>query len=432
MQAGFAETDITPPLGTRKIGWLKLIIGDQVCDPLFARAAVFESGGAGLAFIQLDTLCIRWTDTTAIRKRIESQYGFPGNAIMVAATHNHAGPAIATVGDVPRDVAYVESMLSKIVAVFGAALANKQECAIGVGRTTDFKVAHNRRMVTRSGLVRTHGRFSDEDSLFLEGPIDPEVNILAARNTSGALLGAIVNYACHPTHRGGDTTFSAGFPGALSRNMKQRGCPVTLFLNGAQGNVHTSAPENDGADVPLEEAGALLAADAWRVIPSLKWRNDVRLACARRTIKLPFRKLAQDQLKGTAKGAQRFIDPAIYERGMAEAVAKIKALGKQPAEVQVFFLDEYAFVSIPAEMFVQLGLKLKEQAHPTRVWVIGLANGMVGYVPHKEAFASGGYETTFFGSSRLAPEAGDLLIGCGLNIIRKIRNSKSEILRKRS
>ncbi|GAG34883.1 unnamed protein product, partial [marine sediment metagenome] len=58
MRAGFAEIDITPPVGILKMGWLKRIVSDRVLDPLYARAAVFEHEGARVGFIQLDTLSI--------------------------------------------------------------------------------------------------------------------------------------------------------------------------------------------------------------------------------------------------------------------------------------------------------------------------------------------------------------------------------------
>ena len=81
-------------------------------------------------------------------------------------------------------------------------------------------------------------------------------------------------------------------------------------------------------------------------------------------------------------------------------------------------MDEAAFVSIPAEYFVQLGLRIKEQSYPRRALVVAWANGMVGYVPHREAFLRGGYETTFGGHSRMAPEAGEILADSAVALVR--------------
>ena len=51
--------------------------------------------------------------------------------------------------------------------------------------------------------------------------------------------------------------------------------------------------------------------------------------------------------------------------------------------------------------------------------MVGHANGMLGYVPTRQAFRRGGYETTFAGSSRVAPETGDLLADAAIELIRK-------------
>jgi hypothetical protein len=51
--------------------------------------------------------------------------------------------------------------------------------------------------------------------------------------------------------------------------------------------------------------------------------------------------------------------------------------------------------------------------------VVGLANGMVGYVPTPEAFRRGGYETTFADASRLAPEAGEMLFDAAISLLKK-------------
>jgi neutral ceramidase len=419
LRAGFAEIEITPPVGTLKAGWIVEIVSEYVLDPLHARAALFESGGERLAFVQLDLLSIRWTQVNDIRRRVEARYGFPGRNIMVSATHTHAGPATGRAGDVRRDDAYVETLVERVGEVFGQALERREEVEVGFGSVFEFEVAHNRRVVMRDGTVRTHGTFDHQDALCLEGPIDPEVAVIAARNRQGELPGALVNFACHPTHHGPDGAFSAGFPGVLAAEMKARGCPVTLFLNGAAGNMHTADPYRGGRDMPMEEAGRCLAVDTARAIEEMAFRNELRLASRSRTLQLPYREITEAEVQGTARGAQRFVDPAAYDRSIPALVERIRQRGSQPAEAQVHFLDEWAVAALPGECFVEIGLRIKERAWPRRALVIAYANGMVGYVPHREAFARGGYETTFTDSSRLAPQAGEMLADGAVALIRE-------------
>ena len=417
LRAGFSEIDITPPLGTLKIGWKKVIVSDTVLDPLYARVAVFESNERA-AFVQLDTLSVRWTQVKEMRRRVAEEYGFPGENVMVCATHNHAGPAVANCGDVKRDDAYVAEMVKRVVSAFGEALGSMEEARLGLGNTFEFGVGFNRRVVMRDGTVRTHGMFTDPEALYLEGPIDPEVHVLAARKPGGDVIGMIVNFACHPAHHGGGTELSGGFPGVLSNTMKSRGCPVTLFLDGASGNVTTVDPRRGGHNVPKEEAGRRLADDASRVLENLEFGDAVRIACAAKTVHLPVREVTGEELEGRIRGAQRFIDSAIYDREMPRLVERMERMGTQPAEIQVITVGNCAYAGMPAEYFSQLGLRIKEECHPVHALVVGQANGMVGYVPHRDAFRRGGYETTLCNSSRMAPEAGDLMADAAVELIR--------------
>ena len=416
LRAGFAEVAITPPLGTHKIGWIRDIVVDEIADPLFARIAVIESGAGAVAFVQLDTLCIRWTQTDDIRRRVEASYGFPGGGIMVAATHNHAGPAVAHCGDVRRDDGYVETMVGNVIECFGRALDNMQEVAIGFASVAEWNISHNRRVVMRDGTASTHGAFRYPEALYVEGPIDPEVAVVAARAAGGHLVGAIVNFACHPTDHGGDSIASGGFPAALAREMKGRGCPVTLFLNGASGNICSGDPCR-GVELSLEQMGKVLATDVCNAVSGMSFAPELALGARSRTIQLPYRKVTPEEIGGTIRGAQRFVDPAAYDRGMPALLKRIRERKTQPAEVQVLSLGDWVFTAVPAEYFVQLGLRIKESAYPRHALVVSCANGMVGYVPHKEAFARGGYETTLTQGTSLAPEAGDLLAEVALQLI---------------
>ncbi len=419
MRAGFAEVDITPPLGTAKIGWLKEIIPKAVADPLFARAAVFECGGQQIGFIQLDTLSVRWSTVEEVRRRITNQFGFPGERIMVSATHTHGGPAVANCGDVKRDENYLAFLRDSMVEAFGQALGAAAEAEICLGRTVDFAIGHNRRLIMRDGTVCTHGTFANPDALCFEGPIDPEVVVLAARDTAGQMLGCLVNYACHPTHHGGDEFFSAGWPGVMAATLKKQGIPVAMFVNGAGGNVHTSNPVDPSASLDMDQAGRKLAEDVLQAVSEAEWRTNCRVSGRHTTVQLPYRKATAQEIAGKVPGAQRFVDPEIYDRHMPALLGRIESRGTQPAEVQALSLDEFSFVSIPAEYFVQLGLRIKEESYPRKAVVVAWANGMVGYVPHRQAFDRGGYETTFAASSRMAPEAGDILADAAIELIRQ-------------
>lgn len=419
LNAGFAETDISPPMGTVKIGWLRHQTIERVRDPIYARAAVIDNGSDRVGFIALDTLSVRWTTTRQIRERIERELGFPGSNVMISATHNHGGPAVATAGEAKRDDKYVATLIDKCVAVFGEALRQSRPAQIGFASVFEFSVARNRRVVQRDGTTRCHGRFSEPSSLYTEGPIDPEVAVIAARSLDGEPLGVLTNFACHPAHLGGDDQLTAGWPGEFAKQMKARGWPVPLFLQGAAGEMHTSDPQT-GLDLSMEESGKVIAEDTLRAISDMKFRDALPGVGARQaTVQLPHRSPSEAEIKGTIRGAQRFVDPKIYDRGMPALLERIKRQPLQPAEVQAIFLDEHALVSIPAEYFVQHGLRIKEQTHPRHTLVVAYANGMVGYVPTQEAMRRGGYETTFAGSSRLAAEAGDMLADAAIALVNR-------------
>jgi hypothetical protein len=421
MQAGFAKVDITPALGGQKIGWITPIPIESIADPLYARVAVFASGEERLGFVQLDTLSVRWSTVQEIRRQVEAAGGLPGRNLLVAATHNHSGPAVATVCDVARDDAYLAWMIPRVVQAVGAAVAALEEAEIGFAAVPEFGLTHNRRTALRDGTTTTHGLgFRHPLALYVEGPIDPEVAVLAARRPGGTLLGVMLNFACHPVHRGGEPVVTAGFPGVLAAALAEHGCPQCVFLNGACGNLSPGDPQQP-VQPSMEDIGRRLAEDAFKAIATMTFQAAVPLGARQVTVQLPYRQLSDDEIRGSVCGAQRFVDPTAYDRAMPALLERIRRRGTQPAEVQVLRLGDVTYTSVPAELFVQLGLRIKEAAFPRHGLVVTHANGMVGYVPHREAFARGGYETTFGPAWRLAPAAGELLVAAATDLVQPFR-----------
>ncbi|MEK7475350.1 MAG: hypothetical protein AAB152_06895 [Candidatus Coatesbacteria bacterium] len=416
MKAGFGEADITPAVPCSKIGWIKDVKATRILDPLHAKALVLEESGGALGIIALDTLSIRWTQVERIRKGI-SALGFPGDRVMISTTHNHAGPAVAHEGDVERDEAYLDGLVDRSVAAFRQALDRREEAEVGFGRAVEMGVVLNRRVVYRDGLVRTHGSLAHPDALFVEGPVDPEVAVMAVRSVSGTMLGATVSYALHPTYHGDDECISANWPGVMATRLAARGVPVTLFLQGTQGNMSTGDPLRPGHEPDMETVGQVMAEAARRALEGIRFTAHPKLRLSSEVVPLPYRQATEDEWHGRIRGAQRFVDPDAYERAIPRLRRKIAERGGvKPAQVQALGIDDHVFVGLPGEVFVQLGLAIKERAFPLLAHPV-MANGMLGYIPHLDAFKRGGYETTFTAGVDMAPETGDLLVDAAVRRI---------------
>jgi neutral ceramidase len=192
----------------------------------------------------------------------------------------------------------------------------------------------------------------------------------------------------------------------------------TCSLNGASGNLHTSDPRHGGRNLSAAEAGERLARDVQQVLAVMTFENDIALAVAARILDLPYRTPSADEIQGRIRGAQRFVDPAVYDRCIPALMAKVQARGGvHRAEVQVLAMGDYGFVAVPGEIFVEYGLQIKTQSHPAHALVVSCANGRVGYIPTQEAFTRGGYETTFGPSSMLAPEAGAMVTEAAVDVV---------------
>ncbi|MCK5463979.1 MAG: hypothetical protein KAI95_13220, partial [Bacteroidales bacterium] len=91
------------------------------------------------------------------------------------------------------------------------------------------------------------------------------------------------------------------------------------------------------------------------------------------------------------------------------------------AEVQVFTLgDDFAIVSLPGEVFVELGIYIKERSPYPATMVLELTNGSVDYIPDRKAFVEGNYEAV---SARCAPGSGELLVERVLEILNEMKNN---------
>jgi hypothetical protein len=74
-------------------------------------------------------------------------------------------------------------------------------------------------------------------------------------------------------------------------------------------------------------------------------------------------------------------------------------------------------VSLPGEIFVELGLAIKQDSPFRHTIVAELANGSVGYVPARRAYAQGNYEVV---STRCGLGSGELLVDAAVRLLKEL------------
>src|SRR5207244_8468010 len=99
-------------------------------------------------------------------------------------------------------------------------------------------------------------------------------------------------------------------------------------------------------------------------------------------------------------------------------------LSEYPAEVglilQTFRIGDLGIAAIPCEVFVEIGLELKEKSPLQPAFTIELANGYNGYLPTPAQHKLGGYETWRARSSYLEVEASTRITATLLELLQAV------------
>jgi len=95
------------------------------------------------------------------------------------------------------------------------------------------------------------------------------------------------------------------------------------------------------------------------------------------------------------------------------------------------FLGNAALVGLPGEPFSEGGLAIKLES-PSPYTIIAHNTQFAGYIPTKEAFLRGGYETITSNWSKFGPDALDQIVTASLDTLKAVlRIHKIDLLRLR-
>ncbi len=436
LRVGTAAVNIDPPTGTPMAGYYHARGSESVLDPLYAKAAVFDDGKTQIALIGCDLIGIPAFVMTAARSEIEKVTGISARHVMIWATHTHTGPSLAKEwageldgGNVDLSKPYTEALPNKLAQAVAEAKGKLAVAEMFFSHESESQLSFCRRFWMKDGTVGWNPGKLNPNTIRPVGPIDPEVGVVYALAADDKPVLTFVNFAMHPDTTGG-ARISADYPGALSRRLADYKGPdmLTLFANGTCGDINhlnVNWPYRQQGPQESNRIGTILAAAVFKAYMDLRPVTDSTLRIRTQIIELPLPTVTDQQIARAEtirnQGEKaKFMDQVFAYKTLDVAARKGKPI---EAEVQVITMgSDLAWVSLPGEVFVALGLSIKSASPFKQTHVIELANASIGYIPSRSAYAEGNYEVV---SSRCAEGSGEMLVSAAVKMLAEMHTEAS-------
>jgi len=204
---------------------------------------------------------------------------------------------------------------------------------------------------------------------------------------------------------------------------------VSIMSNGTSGDINNVdySGETKGAPgryVQMNYVANLLAAEAFKVVQNIEYQNSVKLSSALKEISVGVRLPDNSEIERAEGIVSKAEGPNMKSR--EEIYARETLLIKEyPEEVemilQAFRIGDLAIAAIPCEVFVEIGLNLKENSAIKPMFTIELANGYYGYLPTPQQHAWGGYETWRARSSFLEVNASNKITETMFSLLEELK-----------
>ena len=440
--AGYAERRLGFPLGVATVGYFPPPGGftnpfarsgtDTQHTALNARAILLRQGDQSLTLLRVETIALWQSFIVDLKRALRARgRGDLADGLVVGATHTHASggkiinhPILRLLAGQFSSALY-HRVLDNLIEVILEAERSIQPANVGFD-TIEVSELHSDRRCENGDVI------------------DHSMGLLKVTDDADQLIAVLVNYAMHGTVV--DSTefvLSHDAPGAIERGIEERlprHAPVLYFQSWA-GDMSPHAPEEhlteDGAerrDV-YRELAAIGKGAADVVIPALDaivTRDDLTIKV--KTIRFPM----SDALVNPDGSFSHYPHGGAYcypvdsencpEEGEPQQIYRAEDLtclipvseanGITWADIAAVQIGDLGLVTLPGEPLTSVGVDLRDRAQEItgleRVWVLGYAQGYLGYLLHPEDFALGGYE----GSGAIwGPGLGQYLIDRGVEII---------------
>ncbi len=374
---------------------------------LQATATVIQ-GDVSLCVVAVDVLMMHRDTMDQATHGIAQACGIPLANIMINASHTHHAPSTVTVHGYARDEEFCNRTVAAIVdaATKAKTLSDKADRSQGFFRLgQEATVGQNSRQLLKDGRIYWIG--PRDEMVRPTDPFDVDLPVIAFRSLGGQLHGALFNHSTHCIGtRSGKR--SPGFYGLAAQELSEQHRIPISFLSGAAGSSHNLTLDCDEMIIRMKNAFNRTLEQATPMVSS-------KLASVRRELATEIRMFdeqVEDQMVTDycRKYAPDDADSIIDVFRESRRTLKSHQGETRSMWLQVMQIGDVYLVGVPAEFFTVLGLEIKRRSPHRNTFVCGLSNDYVGYLPSREGFANGGYQTWMGLHSFTAVGTGELVV----------------------
>jgi neutral ceramidase len=418
-QAGWAEVEITPPLGIGLGGrGGPETVAKKVLDPLYAQVLYLKDPkGTGFVLVSFDLVALPHDLSDRLRTDIVNELGVEWSLVVLNASHTHSGPymirsLMAGVGPAPQiEIDYFKSLEEKIVSATRSAAKTMKPVKVHVFEETS-DVGINRRGKNKQG---NRGILPDP-----KGPFDEKVWVMKLTPETGPPA-VIFSYACHPVivYSYANAAISADFPGVTRNTLHESLGAKThaQFVQGFAGNVRprVTADLDKGvfrASKPadLEKAGRDLA-DA--ILAAMKSNGETLSLNIAGTGDRPFLprdkpppRAMYEKMRDDALATTNVFHLAVsdywlkrYDSGEGFARGDAWSLGL------IRLADSLWIVHSGGEPCAEWRVKISDWLSPLKIVTWGYSQEAKSYLPTESMLPEGGYEVLVSNQARASTPA---------------------------
>lgn len=246
--------------------------------------------------------------------------------------------------------------------------------------------------------------------------LDTELKLLAFERTGRPTV-VWYNFSAHPTAFGGSTLAGAEWPGLVQRLLREERKLSPSFLQGHIGDVAPLSATNTARAVATAIGSALDTAQPVVV-------DTVRVET--RALDLPLDLVAFQAATARKKPLHEAGKLDAYEKDWYENFATRYDLAKTtlPITLGAIRIGPVGLLFHPAELYSYYGLAIQRDSPLQHTFVIGYADGYVGYVVDPKAYTRSEYAAvmvpTILNYPPFTPTAGRELGAAAVDLLRRI------------